>query len=389
MSENSLRSFNTLPLFPTAVVGSLPRPLWVLDALQMYSKEYVANRRESQPDWEMNILNRQQESPFSKADLNETLNRGIDYVLSMQKMAGVDIVSDGEWRRRSFTEVICAGLSGFEPDILNGFVSIVTSKIERKNMILEDEALFLLRNCNGLFKMALPTPFLLSHRHWSQKHSDSVYPRREDFIDDLIPIIAQEAVDLIRLGVPYIQFDDPGLCLLVDKNYQSQFGDFYEELDVATSSLNGVISLIREKCDQPEFRLGLHLCRAHRKRGIGGVGDYSSILDEVLQIDVDQYLLEFSVAEAGEYEVLEGINLGGKTIGLGIIDVRTEEVRDPEIIFRNCERIFEFIEPTKLWLNPDCGFAPGSTNPIPLTECYRKLKCLSEVALMMREKYSP
>ena len=101
MSENSLRSFNTLPLFPTAVVGSLPRPLWVLDALQMYSKEYVANRRESQPDWEMNILNRQQANPFSKADLNETLNRGIDYVLSMQKMAGVDIVSDGEWRRRS------------------------------------------------------------------------------------------------------------------------------------------------------------------------------------------------------------------------------------------------------------------------------------------------
>jgi len=384
-----LRSFESLPLFPTAVVGSLPRPLWILDSIQKHSKQYVANRRETQPVWETKILDRQICNALSKRDLNDILDRGIESILSMQHIAGVNIVSDGEWRRTSFTEVICSGLTGFQPDLLNGFVSIVTDLVERKKIILEDEALFLLSRCDGLFKIALPTPFLMSHRHWSGDHSINAYPHRQDFIDDLIPIIAQEAIDLISLGVPYIQFDDPGLCLLVDKKYQSQYGGLDEELNRAVSSLNSVVALIRKECPKAEYKLGLHLCRAHRKRGIGGSGDYSSILDQVLRINVDQYLMEFSVAEAGEYGVLKGIDLEGKTIGLGVIDVRDEKVRPPKAVLKECERVLKYIEPNQVWLNPDCGFAPGSTNPIPLTECYRKLKCLSEVALMMREEFSP
>ena len=93
----------------------------------------------------------------------------------------------------------------------------------------------------------------------------------------------------------------------------------------AVVSLNNVVDLIRKGCPNENYKLGLHLCRAHRKRGIGGSGDYSSILDKVLQINVDQYLMEFSVSEAGSYEVLKDIDLEDKTIGLGVIDVRDEK----------------------------------------------------------------
>ncbi len=383
-----MRTFDSLPPFPTAVVGSLPRPLWILDSIQSYSTNYVANRREIQSDWENEILARQLSNPLSKSDLKFLLDEGIKSILSMQRIAGINIVSDGEWRRTSFTEVICSGLTGFKPDLLNGFVSIVTAPIKRTKHILKEEALFLLSNCEDLFKIALPTPLLMSHRHWTSDNSTKAYPHRQDFIDDLIPIIANEAIDLIKLGVPFIQFDDPGLCLLVDNKYQAEYGQFDEELNRAVVSLNNVVDLIRKGCPNENYKLGLHLCRAHRKRGIGGSGDYSSILDKVLQINVDQYLMEFSVSEAGSYEVLKDIDLEDKTIGLGVIDVRDEKVRNPELLKRECEQILRYIEPNKIWLNPDCGFSPGSTNPIPLSECYRKLKSLSELALIMRKEFS-
>tara|TARA_B100000700_G_scaffold331651_1_gene466549 strand:- start:9318 stop:10484 length:1167 start_codon:yes stop_codon:yes gene_type:complete len=382
-----LRSFDTLPLFPTAVVGSLPRPLWILDSIQRFSKIYVKNRREAQTNWENEILDRYISDPINRSELKFILDQGIKSMLSMQTIAGINVISDGEWRRTSFTEVICSGLSGFQPDLLNGFVSIVTNFIKREKHILKEEALFLLSNTKGFFKIALPTPLLMSHRHWSSNYSVNVYPHRQDFINDLIPIIANEAIDLIKLGVPYIQFDDPGLCLLVDQKYCSQFGRFEDELNRAISSLNDVIAIIRKACPKNDYKLGLHLCRAHRKRGIGGSGDYFPILDQVLQVDVDQYLMEFSVSEAGSYNVLKDVDLEDKTIGLGIIDVRDKKVSKPEIIKRKCEKVLKYIEPNKIWLNPDCGFSPGSTNPIPLTECYRKLKCLSEVALLLREEF--
>ena len=98
--------------------------------------------------------------------------------------------------------------------------------------------------------------------------------------------------------------------------------------------------------------------------------------------------MEFSVSEAGSYDVLKDIDLEDKTIGLGVIDVRDEKVRNPELLKRECEQILRYIEPNKIWFNPDCGFSPGSTNPIPLSECYRKLKSLSELALIMRKEFS-
>ena len=75
-------------------------------------------------------------------------------------------------------------------------------------------------------------------------------------------------------------------------------------------------------------------------------------------------------------------------IGLGCVGCRFEHIDTPEEIVERVEKAIKYIEPERISLNPDCGFSPGSTNPIPLTECYRKLKSLSELALIMRKEFS-
>jgi len=134
--------------------------------------------------------------------------------------------------------------------------------------------------------------------------------------------------------------------------------------------------------------LALHLCRAHRKRGIGGAGNYSRILDAIFSIDVDQYVMEFAVPEAGGFEVFEGYEFPeDRSIGLGVVDVRSVEIDAPDRIVQRVEQALEYFRPEQIFLNPDCGFAPGSTNPIQVDEAYRKLKALTEAAGILRERY--
>src|ERR1700728_960286 len=105
-----------LPLFPTAVVGSLPRPVWLLDLMERYSPAYVANRREEdlQTDWARNTQSRFHAKPISRDELDIGLDRAVEFAIGLQETAGIDIITDGELRRRSFTEVVCERVKGFE-----------------------------------------------------------------------------------------------------------------------------------------------------------------------------------------------------------------------------------------------------------------------------------
>src|SRR5579862_3640937 len=120
-----------LPLFPTAVVGSLPRPVWLLDLMERYSPAYVANRREEdlQTGWERSIQARFHDKPIGREELERGLDRAVEFAVGLQETAGIDIITDGELRRRSFTEVVCERVKGFESNRVEGWSSVVTDKL--------------------------------------------------------------------------------------------------------------------------------------------------------------------------------------------------------------------------------------------------------------------
>jgi 5-methyltetrahydropteroyltriglutamate--homocysteine methyltransferase len=369
-------------LFPTAVVGSLPRPKWLLDLL-------VDN----------------QNGRVSDADLETKLDRAVGFALSMQEAAGIDVVSDGEWRRIGYFEVFAQRLGGFQtgeyatealapeqvPDAsasapqqwtLNEFKqALVIEPLEYSRPIVADEGRFLRGQTERLIKVALPSPHMIGQRLWHSNYSSGAYSSRREFIEAVIPILRKEIENLKQAGVDMVQFDDPWFCFFVDSNYRARFDNPQAAMAEAIDDLNRVLDGV------DGIKTVLHVCRGNRERQVFAHGDYRPILPFLREAKVDQLSMEFAISEAGDVDVFAG-QAWDKELALGAVDVRGPEVEPPEIIVERAERALEFFAPEQLMLTPDCGFAPTSTNAIPMDEAYLKLSSLSQAAVVLRERYN-
>ena len=155
-------------LFPTTVVGSMPRPQYVRD-----------------------LIDSQVEEGGSSGDFRRMMDSAIPYVAQMQELAGIDIISDGEWRRKSYIGVIADICSGFDLSIKEVLGQrqtwhVVTSEIEVANPgLLAREAGFLKQHTGRDVKVAIPSPYLIGERMWDPELSKAAYPTRRDFTEAL------------------------------------------------------------------------------------------------------------------------------------------------------------------------------------------------------------
>src|SRR5882762_6074794 len=147
-------------LFPTSVVGSLPRPAFVLDLI---------NDR----------------IPLSRADYEQRMQAAVRYAVAMQEQAGLDVVTDGEWWRKSYIGVIAELAHGFELGTLADGrpFTLVVDKLAPKNPgFIAREVAFLKTITSRQIKSTLPSPALLGERMWSAEKSAQAYPKRDDFV---------------------------------------------------------------------------------------------------------------------------------------------------------------------------------------------------------------
>ena len=374
MSENTL--------FPTSVIGSLPRPKWVID-----------------------LLIKHQDGSLGDEALDAALDKAITFAIGLQEAAGIDIISDGEWRRIGYFEVFAQMVDGFQqaeyqtqalaPEIvpdaglsppqqwtLKEFKqALVVERMTYSRPIAAQGASFLRQHTDRRIKVALPSPHMIGGRLWRHEYSKQAYPTRRDFIEAVIPILRQEVTALRDIGVDEVQFDDPWLCFFVDPEHRARFDDPEEEIARAIDDLNRVLAGIEG------IKTALHVCRGNRARTVYANGDYEPIMPHLLRADVDQLAMEFAVSQAGDVAIFEQFPTD-KEIGLGVVDVRGEIVDSPAIIVERVEKALRYLQPEQIALNPDCGFAPTSTNPISLEEAYQKLRAMSEAAKMLRQRYA-
>jgi len=364
-------------LFPTSVVGSLPRPKWLLDSLIAHESGLLSDQ-----------------------ELKRTLDRAVPFAVALQEKAGLDIITDGEWRRIGYFEVLAQKLQGFSRGDFDKLEAkkrskvrrlsrwtqkefkqaLVTQKIRLEGSLVAEEAKFLKQSTDKLIKVTLPSPYLVVNRLWHPQFSKKTYPTRENFLEDLVPIYQKEIKKLAQLNVHIVQFDDPWLCFFVDKNHRQLFKETEKEINFAVNSLNRVLAGIKG------IKTGLHLCRGNRKRQRYASGGYEPIIDHLYRIKVDQLALEFSIEAAGGFEVFKD-HPTGKEIGLGVVDIRSRKIQDAKEIIKKVEKALKFLKPEQITLNPDCGFAPTATNPIPLDEPYLKLREMVEAARILRRHY--
>ena len=351
---------STLPLFPASVVGSMPRPRHVRELIE-------------KPTWD-------------DAD-HRTMDDAIRYAVSMQEFAGLDVVTDGEWRRRSYIGVIAELAHGFTLEVnpADGRPwTVVTDKLAPKEGgFIAAEAKFLKSVARVGTKITLPAPALLGERLWDAQRSKKAYPRREDFVRDCVAPLRREIELIQKLGVDIVQIDDPHLCLFVDPDIRRNYDDPDRAADFAVDMINALVEGFTG------IKFAVHLCRRAGARVRGEkhhAGAYGWILPQLNRLNVQHLTMEFTVAGDDDLESLGRLREDFE-VGLGVVDVTPGAHEQPEHITARVERALRKVDAGRITLNPDCGFAPGSAAKVDLDEVYLKLRAEAEAARMLRARH--
>lgn len=350
-------------LFPTSVIGSLPRPQFV--------KDLIDDNCPSQGD-----------------EYRRLMGEAIRAAVAMQETAGLDFVSDGEWWRKSYIGVIAELAHGFElsrnPADGRPWTVVVEKLAPKKPGFIAQEVAFLKKLTKRNIKATVPAPALLGERMWDPIKSAKAYPKREDFVRDCVPILRHE-VELLRdEGVAIVQVDDPHLCLFVDPAVRQQYDNAERASDFAVDMDNDVVSGIKG------VKLAVHLCRRAGARARGEAdhrGSYDPILKQLGRLKVDHITMEFTSPGAGDMSVFQELPEHIE-IGLGCVSCQPGQIDSVETIVERVEAALQHVAPQRITLNPDCGFAPGSAAEVSLDDVYTKLKNEVAAAQRLREKYA-
>ena len=352
-------------LFPTTVVGSMPRPEMVQDLLDPTEPNRLGSET-----WQARI------------------DSSVRFMISIMESTGIDIITDGEWRRRSYTDVFAQMVDGFvtgnEVRTSTGtrFFTVAEPLHNHKNFIA-DEARFLGANTDRKVKVCLPSPFILGQRMYDPEASKRAYPTRRDFVRATVPILRAELEAVRDAGVDVAQIDEPHLSGFCDPKARGEYDDPDTDLEFLVECINDVVGGITG------ITIAVHICHFNTgRRGSGWVneGGYEPIIPALRRLKVDQYTLEFSVPAAGDIQILRELP-DGRGVAVGCVNCRSANVDTPEEIASRVERAMEFHPKENLLLAPDCGFAPGLRSTIPLDEAYIKLKNEARAAEILRERH--
>ncbi|MEO6595522.1 MAG: cobalamin-independent methionine synthase II family protein [Planctomycetota bacterium] len=375
-----------IPRFPTSVVGSWPRPRWLLDAMR-------------------------KKSP----DLEELRDQATLLAIKQQEDAGVDVLSDGEQRRDNFYSFLTEKLDGVQlmtmADLLDyvedkaAFEELlqaldvpafaiknptITGRMRRREPLAVREAEFLRAHTTRACKVALPGPYLLSRSMWVQKLSAAAYPTRKSLCDDVVRILREELFELAALGVEIVQFDEPVLTELVFAGKQAKRSfmcaalaaadDPAAELELAVDLVNRVVEGVQGT------RTAVHVCRGNwsRQEDVLLSGTYEPLLPSLAKMQVDQFVLEYATPRAGPEAMLTQLPKHC-SVGFGAVNPRTEATEQPGDVAARVKALAGLLGEDRIWLNPDCGFGTFAERPVATAEvASAKLGILAEAARLLR-----
>ncbi len=294
------------------------------------------------------------EGDIDEAALEEAERKAVREVLALQEALGIDLLVDGEMDRGDMTTFFAEHLEGME---VSGLVRSYGNRYYRKPRIVDEvrrtgpmtagSFAFAQGATEKPVKAILTGPYTLMD--WS---FDEYYPSREACCLALAEVVREEAEDLAAAGAKDIQIDEPAVSVRQD------------ELPLATSALAIVTKNLRGK-----VRTWTHIC----------YGEFQPVLDQILALPVDGFLLELSNSN---FDLLEGLKRlpPHKILGAGVLDVHTHLVETVDQVRERIERVLAVLPPERVWLNPDCGLKTRT-----LEEAQGKLAAMMEAVRGVRQ----
>jgi 5-methyltetrahydropteroyltriglutamate--homocysteine methyltransferase len=358
-----------LPPLYTHGIGSLPRPQVVRDLLA---------RRDTLPP----------------EQFQRTMDDMVRFAIRLQEQAGLDVVTDGEWRRSQYIREFLTRIGGFERcrkfthQGETKMTEVAVRRMTAEEPVFAEDARFLVANTERVTKFALPSPFLIAVRYWHEDYSAAAYPTLQHFLDHLAEILRREAEALVVAGIDIVQLDDPALTYFCDPRLTGG-GDIHDERlrrnwDI-DKQFPEALAAINRVVDGLKAEVHLHCCHSVYKRRSDVVGDYKPILPRLADAKVDRVNLEFAYPDTGDVSDLKLLpqHLG---VGMGVVDVRNERLQTVEEIEALAVAGLEVVGPARLALNPDCGFAPDAGEPPTIDEAHQKLSRLTAAADRLRHR---
>jgi 5-methyltetrahydropteroyltriglutamate--homocysteine methyltransferase len=329
---------------PTSLVGSYAQPGWLIDRDRLGSR--LPPRVRANELWRVD-----------PAYLEEAQDDATRLAIEDQERAGLDIVTDGEMRRESYSNRFATALDGV--DIDNPGTAIdrsgkpnpvprVVGPVERRHPVQVRDLEFLRSHTSRTTKITVPGPFTMS-----QQAQDDYYGSPDKLGMAYADAVRGEIHDLFAAGADIVQVDEPYMQARPEP--AREYG-----LDALTRATDGF-----------EGTTAVHICFGYAAIIHDRPSGYS-FLPELEATEADQISIE--TAQSGlELDVLD--ELSSKTIILGVLDLSTDEVETPETVAERIRRAFPHVPPERLVAAPDCGM-----KYLPRDSAYAKLESLAEGA---------
>jgi 5-methyltetrahydropteroyltriglutamate--homocysteine methyltransferase len=337
-----------LPLFPTSLVGSYAQPDWLIDRQKLAGR--FPPRVRAKELWRV-----------APEFLDQAQDDATLLAVRDQERAGLDIITDGELRRESYSNRFATALEGV--DIDNPGTALdrsghpnpvprVTGKIRRKHPVEVRDVQFLRANTDRTIKITVPGPFTMS-----QQAQNDFYKDEQEMVLDYAAAVNAEIKDLFAAGADIVQIDEPYMQARADKARQI--------------GLNGLSAAL----DGVKGTTAVHICFGYaavihvRPEGY-------SFLPEFANSPVQQVSIE--TAQSGlDCKVLE--TLPGKTIILGVLDLSNMTIEHPETVAARIRRALPYVPAAKIVVAPDCGL-----KYLPREVAYGKMCAMVEGAKIVR-----
>jgi 5-methyltetrahydropteroyltriglutamate--homocysteine methyltransferase len=349
----------------------------------------------------------QQQGSLTLEQLRELEDREILRVLDMQKQVGIDVVSDGEFRRggwaSDFQEAVAGYVPGAPPVVLSwhspsgtvpaaeappttpstGIVSrVIGEKLSQKRRLTAHESAFLKKHASGPFKMTMPAATYVVTRGYKPGVTDKVYASRADVLRDAAAIIGDELAALAGEGVPYLQLDNPHYPDYISDERRADWRALGVDADVALADDIAADNASLARLDRSRVTIGMHLCRGNGPLGRWHTaGGYERIAEQVFGgLDVDRFLLEYDSERAGGFEPLRFMPRG-KVVVLGLVTTKSAALESQDELLRRIDEASRYVPVEELALSPQCGFASTLVgNPLTWDDQRRKLELVVETA---------
>ncbi len=310
-------------------------------------------------------------------------------VVKMQEEAGLQVVTDGEFRRGSYWGRFVERIDGFviKPALfkfrddsgheVDFTAPYAEAKLRRNQPLALDEFEFLREVTRVTPKITLPAPSTMHFYRATDFADPSAYPDAEGFFADLNGIFRQEIAGLAAAGCKYIQLDEVAIALLCDPSIRKQVEDAGMKPDhlveMYIESINDAIAGAPS-----DVVFGVHMCRGNFKGHYLGAGGYESVAERFFSgTRVNHFLLEYDTERAGDFKPLRFVK--NKGVVLGLISSKMPVLEHADVLKRRIDEATQYIDLDRLAISPQCGFA-STVAGNPVTESDQRKKLELEVA---------